>query len=587
MDIKIGDESGCLEIIGDCIEVENDLQETINQWAAEEWCQFDEWYSYEEVEFKEQYNLSKLESKIYDDRGSMPKSFVAKYRKKCDDHEMLWNMKNDERFLWHESKPNTRYLAVKGCRDKKLYKVKCNLCNRVFFMDSGSFQCVRWYSCVGAKCLASTVNEKEIDYSKSLYNWNIGENELEEMNNQLAKVEELSTSLTYYSAGTLGNTLKIAYISDIHLHHHLKCYNNDAKKMVRDIGRKLYQSKRAANIIIFNGDISSGPDLVIMFFNQFIREYDYEKFQVFKKKLNQLKEKKEKNIDIVSKYAKCKDNIDKYIEKRKDELKAVFDFTIFEKYKEKYHSNSRHETAYEYFRKTKSFKKCEVSEHTEVQIQDIVRLLDIQMGYVNKIGYFENAKREEQYEIEIFETRYSKFVEELLLTDYIHMDLEDISEDIYVILGNHEYIGFPDVQTSVSFYKEVLLKLGIKVLHNEYNETSKYLLYGGTGFAKYDKVWNADKVVCCTGFTREDEIAETTSFENGYIEALRYAKRNGLCFLCASHYPISECLGSFDKEAIYFTGHNHRNEYVKIQDKVLYADNQVGYYNNNVVPLSA
>ena len=31
MDINIGNVSGCLEIIGDCIESEKDLQDTINQ----------------------------------------------------------------------------------------------------------------------------------------------------------------------------------------------------------------------------------------------------------------------------------------------------------------------------------------------------------------------------------------------------------------------------------------------------------------------------------------------------------------------------------------------------------------------------
>lgn len=43
---------------------------------------------------------------------------------------------------------------------------------------------------------------------------------------------------------------------------------------------------------------------------------------------------------------------------------------------------------------------------------------------------------------------------------------------------------------------------------------------------------------------------------------------------------MSSCLGKFDREAIYFTGHTHRNERIKTEDKVLYADNQVGYHNN-------
>ena len=66
MDINIGDVSGCLEIIGDCVEAENDLQESINQWAQEEWCKFDSWYLSENLSFKIKYKLDKAESKIYD-----------------------------------------------------------------------------------------------------------------------------------------------------------------------------------------------------------------------------------------------------------------------------------------------------------------------------------------------------------------------------------------------------------------------------------------------------------------------------------------------------------------------------------------
>ena len=63
--------------------------------------------------------------------------------------------------------------------------------------------------------------------------------------------------------------------------------------MVKKIAKILYQSRSAADIILFNGDISSRIDLSIMFFKQFIREYDYEAFRRFKQEMNCLKEIKE------------------------------------------------------------------------------------------------------------------------------------------------------------------------------------------------------------------------------------------------------------------------------------------------------
>ena len=116
----------------------------------------------------------------------MPESFVDKYRKNCAPHSMFWHMNKDEQFLWHECNPNTKYALIRGCKGKKLYKVKCNICKRIFFMDSESFKCVKWQSCVGAKCLACVVNEEGIDYSKSLYAWDTEKNEIVETSTQLA-----------------------------------------------------------------------------------------------------------------------------------------------------------------------------------------------------------------------------------------------------------------------------------------------------------------------------------------------------------------------------------------------------------------
>lgn len=435
--LNIGDVSGCLEVIGGFTESENDLQETFQQWAEKEW--EDHLYrSDSSIDFKSYYGLTEVESRKFLDKEKMPKSFVGKYRRIGSCYKLSY----DKRFLWHRTQPHTRTTLDDAYRKKKLYKVKCAICGRVFYMDSMSFSCVSWNRCVGAECLAANVEKVEVDYTKSLYDWHTSENALQIVDDRLEQVDALlENSLTYYGDGKEGG-LRIAYISDLHLHHHLKYYENNEERMIKDVVKKLHHSLERLNegtfnwihAIFFGGDISETSELTMKFLKKFRRE-------------------------------------------------------------------------------------VEIS--------------------------------------------------------------------IFFVLGNHEYIEFPDVKSCVDFYRDKLQKLHITLLHNEYVECShlreKFLVFGGTGFAKYDGMWNADSVICCPNFTREDEIRETTLFETSYQSALKLAKERNNCLLCLSHYPISACLNNvFDKETIYFSGHNHCNEYVRKEEKVLYADNQIGYENNNI-----
>ena len=290
-----------------------------------------------------------------------------------------------------------------------------------------------------------TIVEKvEVDYTKNLYNWNVLENTSQIENNYLIQGEALfDKPCTYYGDGR-EDGLRIAYISDIHLEHHLKYYDGNEEQMIEDIVEKLYCSlesldrrqsiRRVIYAVFFCGDISENPEMTIKFFEKFSMK---------------------------------------------------------------------------------------------------------------------------------------------------------IKKHIFFVLGNHEYIEFKDVQSCVEFYRERLQKLRITLLHNEYIECNyldeKVMIFGGTGFAKYDNAWNAENLVCCQNFTREDESEETTLFEMAYHSALSIAKEKKICFLCLSHYPVSACLNNvFDREVIYFSGHNHCNEFLREENRVLYADNQVGYEKNNI-----
>lgn len=425
--------------------------------------------------------------------------------------------------------------------------------------------------------------------NESLYEWDDTKNELQVLNTQLALASELTNPLTYYSEGGRFNSLKIAYISDIHISNRImdaiqNLYSTIGSNVdllkIKEKAYTLYPTNKSANITIFCGDISDNKKDTIDFFKYYKYRHNFNSYKVFKQKLYRLKKNKESlSINTKSIYSKPLENINKYIEKKKDEVKKSFDFATFDKYKKTYHSNIGYEEAYDYFKKTNSFKKCKVTKRNEPKIIEILKLLNKKAEYIFYIEREKNDWERKKLEILEWEEKYSKQIEDISLNDFESIKLSNV----YFILGNHDYIGFPNVQSCVEYYKQELSKYGVIVLHNEYVETNKYLIYGGTGFAKYDNEWNANKLICCDNFTREDEIKETTFFEEGYKKALAYAKERGLCFICASHYPISSCLNNvYDRETIYFTGHNHRNEYVRTNDKVLYADNQIGYENNNI-----
>lgn len=559
--MNVGDVSGCLEVIGNCDEFEKELQLFEYKLALDEW-------NYH----VNQGNIS----------GEMPEEFMHKYISKVKKSKyeyiglVLHKTKKDERFLYHNQKPNTHYELAKAFCTRKLYRVKCTACGRMLYTDAETFWCTKWKNCV-PKC---SVIEPKIDYSKSLYNFNSNINELHVRDCEIVQIEEMfDNALTYYSSyyKYSWEGLRIAYISDIHLNHHLQYYDGNIKKMIYKIVDELYQSKGETDIVLFDGDISESPEITMLFFSQYKSRYNFQEFQAFKKQLHCLKRlKKEGGI---SQYVTRFDKIKRHIEEKKEHLSLVFDFTIFEKYRKKYRSTENYQTAFKSFVTVKSFKKYGVSDATEKEIYKIAELMDVAEEYENKIKNDEENFANVKYEITCFEKKYSKSINKVSLVDYKGKSLKGV----YFVIGNHDYISFTNVKTGVEFYTKNLAQLGIKVLQNECVETDKYLLYGGTGFAKYDPVWNADKVLCCPGFTREDEIKETTAFEVGYKKALKYAKKKGLCFLCVSHYPVSSCLNNvFDRETIYFTGHDHRNTYVKKEDKVLYADNQIGYENNHI-----
>ena len=399
----------------------------------------------------------------------------------------------------------------------------------------------------------------------------------------IEKIEKLSTPLTYYG---LGDDISVDYISDIHLLHHKKFYNNDTKQMLRKVTKSLAKSATYNSIKIINGDLATDSNLVIKFFQQLVIYCSQQNFTYFKYTLNRYKElfktnKLDKQLEHQQKY---KEYLMQKIEKTKS-LLTNFDLQKLVNYRNRYRPNEDLHIAFKSFSKVKSFQKLNLSNKEINSIKELTKLLKQIKDCREEIATINQRIEWLNANIEDLEKECGKPLNEIKLTDYKLGKLQNV----YFILGNHEYFDFSSVPEAVNFYKTNLAKYGVIVLQNEMVELKRtvynngepkqvnYILYGGTGFAKYDEQFNANNTLCYDGFTRENEIEEGSKFEEGYYKALAKAKQEHKCFLCASHYPVLSCLGRFNQETIYFTGHNHINYYEKSEDRVIYADNQIGY----------
>ena len=276
MELKIGDKYGCLEVVGGCEEAEADIVPIIKQLAEKEWNKFE--YSCYRIlyNFYEYFELSEEETNAYYNKDSMPITFIDKFRNHYRDFE------NVEMFLYHDQHPNTSFSLLTAIREKQLYKVRCNKCGKIYYMDDDSITCVNWLHCKNPDCSNKNPANQISDYSKSLYTWHSDKNELQVLNQQLAVVDQLENSLSYYGNDS---RIRISYISDMHLSHHLKYYDNDEEKMIRIIGDRLYYSSLYSEIVIFDGDISSKRDLTIKLLKYFVRRSELYNFKTFKNDL--------------------------------------------------------------------------------------------------------------------------------------------------------------------------------------------------------------------------------------------------------------------------------------------------------------
>ena len=187
------------------------------------------------------------------------------------------------------------------------------------------------------------------------------------------------------------------------------------------------------------------------------------------------------------------------------------------------------------------------------------------------------------------------------------------SQKFVFVLGNHELWSAPknvSLERIINVYREIMELDGIYLLHNDllyinelndirtinYSELvessnnsleekikhSRVVILGGIGFSGYNNEFNAQNGIYRYALTREEEILESEKFESLYnkLESI-LEKRNTIVF---THMQKKDWCAdtNYHEDFIYVSGHTHRNTFFDDGKKRMYADNQIGYENENI-----
>lgn len=201
-----------------------------------------------------------------------------------------------------------------------------------------------------------------------------------------------------------------------------------------------------------------------------------------------------------------------------------------------------------------------------------------------------------------------------LFVKILRETLNENMRNLYVIflLGNHELWQFPgkDLTNIIDKYNLLLQKHNMYLLQNNilykdkdnylksitteeliFNNksnirtklnTSRIVIFGGIGFSGYNEEFNANNGIYRGTLDRQTEIEETRKFENIYdVVCETLLDKNLIVF---THTPLNNwCKNPRPKKHfVYVNGHTHRNYFWDDEEYRIYADNQVGYHNQNI-----
>lgn len=181
---------------------------------------------------------------------------------------------------------------------------------------------------------------------------------------------------------------------------------------------------------------------------------------------------------------------------------------------------------------------------------------------------------------------------------------------VIIVLGNHELWEFPTLAFDkiVEKYEKLITECGMYLLQNDilYNSErgmhritkseldslpekeirerlrdARIIFFGGLAFSGYNKEFNANNDIYRATISRHEEIEESKRFETLYNKVLSILPDKKLVIF--THTPM-DCWREkvdYHKDYVYVSGHTHRNQFYDDGEVRIYADNQIGYANNN------
>ena len=191
------------------------------------------------------------------------------------------------------------------------------------------------------------------------------------------------------------------------------------------------------------------------------------------------------------------------------------------------------------------------------------------------------------------------------------IDRKRVYTKVIFILGNHELWDFANksIDIIVNNYQELINRYNMFLLQNnilymdddrKWNYISedelcacskdelrnrlkeaRLIFFGGIAFSGENNTFNADNGIYRFTIDRKTEIAQSREFKELYKKVIDtlYDKRVVVC----THMPM-ECWSKeveYNKNFIYVSGHTHKNYFYDDGEIRIYADNQIGYNNNN------
>ena len=127
---------------------------------------------------------------------------------------------------------------------------------------------------------------------------------------------------------------------------------------------------------------------------------------------------------------------------------------------------------------------------------------------------------------------------------------------------------------------EELISLSEKEVRDRLRD-ARIIFFGGLAFSGYNEQFNANNGIYRKTISRDEEIRQSKCFEELYNKVLGILPDRKIVVF--THTPM-DCWSekvNYHKEYVYVSGHTHRNQFYDDGETRIYADNQIGYSNNN------